>query len=92
MSRKRAKPPVFDDENPEWTDADFAKATRHAGVRLGDLTPKSLGRGRPKLEHPKESIKLRIDADVLDAYRQTGSGWQTKINADLRKARKLKAG
>ena len=37
-------------------------------------------------------MKLRLDADVLAAYRKTGDGWQTRINADLRKARKLKAG
>jgi uncharacterized protein (DUF4415 family) len=49
-------------------------------------------RGRPKLDSPKEAIKLRLDADVLEAYRETGDGWQTRINADLRKARKLKAG
>ena len=49
-----------------------------------------LKRGRPPLEHPKEAIKLRLDHDVLAAYRRTGSGWQTRINADLRKAaRKL---
>jgi uncharacterized protein (DUF4415 family) len=46
--------------------------------------------GRPSLEYPKEAIKLRLDHDVLAAYRRTGSGWQTRINADLRKAaRKL---
>jgi uncharacterized protein (DUF4415 family) len=28
----------------------------------------------------------------LATYRKTGDGWQTRINADLRKARKLKAG
>jgi uncharacterized protein (DUF4415 family) len=33
-----------------------------------------------------------LDADVLAAYRETGAGWQTRINDDLRKARKLKAG
>jgi uncharacterized protein (DUF4415 family) len=48
-------------------------------------------RGRPKLENPKEAIKLRIDADVLQSYKRSGPGWQTRINADLRKARKLKA-
>jgi len=38
----------------------------------------------------KEAVKLRLDHDVLAAYRKTGSGWQTRINADLRKAaRKL---
>lgn len=51
---------------------------------------KVIKRGRPPLEHPKEAIKLRIDREVLAAYRRTGSGWQTRINADLRKAaRKL---
>jgi uncharacterized protein (DUF4415 family) len=29
---------------------------------------------------------------VLAAYRKIGDGWQTRINADLRKARKLKVG
>jgi uncharacterized protein (DUF4415 family) len=49
-------------------------------------------RGRPPLEHPKEAVKLRLDHDVLAAYRKTGRGWQTRINADLRKAaRKLTA-
>jgi hypothetical protein len=26
---------------------------------------------------------------VVQAYRETGEGWQTRINADLRRARKL---
>jgi hypothetical protein len=26
---------------------------------------------------------------VVEAYRETGEGWQTRINADLRRARKL---
>jgi hypothetical protein len=29
------------------------------------------------------------DEDVVSAYRETGEGWQTRINADLRRARKL---
>jgi uncharacterized protein (DUF4415 family) len=58
-----------------------------AEIRSGN---KIIKRGRPPLENPKEAIKLRIDHDVLTAYRRTGSGWQTRINADLRKAaRKL---
>jgi|1048.fasta_scaffold19420_1 uncharacterized protein (DUF4415 family) len=47
-------------------------------------------RGRPKLENPKELIHIRIDADVVHAFRSTGSGWQTRINALLKKeAKKL---
>jgi uncharacterized protein (DUF4415 family) len=35
-------------------------------------------------------VKLRLDHDVVRPIRKTGSGWQTRINADLRKAaRKL---
>ncbi len=43
-------------------------------------------RGRPPLARPKEAIKLRIDADVLDRFRETGRGWQTRLNEALRKA------
>jgi uncharacterized protein (DUF4415 family) len=59
-----------------------------AEIRRGD---KIVRRGRPPLKNPKQAVKVRLDADVLAAYRKTGEGWQTRINADLRKARKLKS-
>lgn len=43
-------------------------------------------RGRPPLARPKEAVKLRIDADVLDSFRASGPGWQTRVNDALRKA------
>jgi uncharacterized protein (DUF4415 family) len=71
------------DEAPELT----AEMLDRAEIRHGDKVVK---RGRPPLDNPKEAVKLRIDHDILAAYRKTGSGWQTRINADLRKAaRKL---
>ena len=71
------------DEAPELTEAMLDRAE----IRHGD---KIIRRGRPPLENPKEAVKLRLDHDVLAAYRRTGSGLQTRINADLRKAaRKL---
>jgi uncharacterized protein (DUF4415 family) len=60
-----------------------------AEIRHGN---KIVKRGRPPLENPKEAIKLRLDHDVLAAYRKTGSGWQTRINADLREAARKLAG
>jgi uncharacterized protein (DUF4415 family) len=39
---------------------------------------------------PKTAVTLRLDEDVVEAYRGTGEGWQTRINADLRRARKLR--
>jgi uncharacterized protein (DUF4415 family) len=76
---------VDPDDAPELTREFFERGE----IRHGD---KVIRRGRPPLDNPKQAVKLRLDADVLEAYRATGDGWQTRINADLRKARKLKAG
>ncbi len=43
-------------------------------------------RGRPKVARPKAALTMRVDADVLDALKATGPGWQTRINALLRAA------
>jgi uncharacterized protein (DUF4415 family) len=44
------------------------------------------GRGRPPLPDAKRAVKLRIDPDVLDWFRATGPGWQTRMNEALRRA------
>ena len=77
-----------------WRDTDDAPALTETFFERGEIRRGEtvLRRGRPPLAHPKQAVKLRLDADVLAAYRKTGRGWQTRINADLRKARKLKAG
>src|SRR5882757_8878049 len=60
---------------------------RHGELRHGN---RLIRRGRPPLSgKPKTAITLRLDEDVVRAYRATGDGWQTRINADLRRARKL---
>src|SRR5450432_1045773 len=44
---------------------------------------------------PKEQITLRVDPDVLAFFRKQGKGYQSTMNAVLRKyveARKLRAG
>ena len=33
---------------------------------------------------PKELVSLRIDADVLNWFKASGAGYQTRINAVLR--------
>ena len=35
---------------------------------------------------PKKLIALRLDPDVLEHFRATGPGWQSRINEALRKA------
>lgn len=89
MSHK-LPPVVFDDENPEWTEADFAGALR------GDQIPAHIRaafgkgkRGRPvgtTKPDAKKSITLRLDPDVIEAWRATGPGWQARMNDALRAA------
>jgi uncharacterized protein (DUF4415 family) len=43
-------------------------------------------RGRPKALAPKVSTTLRLDPDVIAAFKADGPGWQSRINAALRKA------
>ena len=74
--------PDFDD-NPEWTEADFAKA-RPASEVLAEGLYQSLTRGRGPAKHPtKTPVSIRLSARVLDHYRAQGAGWQTRLNADL---------
>lgn len=42
------------------------------------------GRGRPVSESPKVFTGIRLDADIVEAFKATGKGWQTKMNAALR--------
>jgi uncharacterized protein (DUF4415 family) len=44
------------------------------------------GRGRPATAVKRPTLNMRIDADVLEAFKATGQGWQTRINAALREA------
>lgn len=43
-------------------------------------------RGRPAVAVKRPTLNMRIDADVLEAFKATGPGWQTRINALLRDA------
>jgi uncharacterized protein (DUF4415 family) len=48
------------------------------------------GRGRPKSGAAKEQISVRLDSDVLAKLREAGPGWQSQINALLRRALGIK--
>ena len=43
-------------------------------------------RGRPKAAVAKISTTIRLDPDVLAAFKADGPGWQTRINQALRKS------
>jgi uncharacterized protein (DUF4415 family) len=43
-----------------------------------------LKRGRPLGSGSKTQVTLRIDTEVLNKFKATGSGWQSRINEVLR--------
>lgn len=66
-----------DDDLPDLSTPYWAERIAKAPVR----------RGRPpEGAAPKVSTTIRLDPDVLDAFRAGGPGWQSRINAALRKA------
>ncbi len=42
------------------------------------------GRGRPAGSGTKQLVTVRIDVNVIDAFKQDGAGWQTRMNDALR--------
>jgi uncharacterized protein (DUF4415 family) len=50
------------------------------------LTKRSPGERGPQIAPVKQQVTLRLDADVLNTFRATGAGWQSRINDALRKA------
>ncbi len=65
------------DDAPELTDAFF----READLFVGD---KLIRRGRPKAASKKLALTVRYDSEVIEAFKATGKGWQTRMNAALK--------
>lgn len=61
---------------------------RKAAEAMFKKAPEPLAAPAPKpaVPHAKETVSLRIDRDVLEAFQEAGSGWQDRINAALRNA------
>jgi uncharacterized protein (DUF4415 family) len=76
------------DDAPELTKEFFQRAEMREGGKLvrratGTLTR----RGRPPLgSAAKKQVTLRLDAEIVDAFRASGAGWQTRLNDILAKA------
>jgi uncharacterized protein (DUF4415 family) len=86
---KKPIPERIDDENPEWTGEDFARA-RPASEVLPQIFGTKMAqamlqpRGRPKAMVTKERITIRLSPDVVAQFRSSGDGWQTRIDAALK--------
>ena len=86
MTKKLEPPPADFDENPEWTEADFARAKPFKeGFPKQYSAWKNRG-GRPPVESPKVHIGFRLAADVVEGVRATGKGYNARVEKVLREA------
>lgn len=76
MPDQPRRPRTLNDARSE-AEAAFKKATK----KEPEAPPKKL-----TLPGVKEQVSLRIDQDVLEYFRESGPGWQDRINDALRKA------
>ena len=66
------------DEAPELTDEFFDRADLLEGTKV-------VRRGRGPQKAPRKVVTtLRLDPDIVEAFRHAGRGWQSRINAALR--------
>ncbi|EFQ5207035.1 BrnA antitoxin family protein [Salmonella enterica] len=65
------------DDAPELNDAFFSGADLYDGNKL-------IRRGRPKATNPKILVTFRCSPEIVGAFRATGDGWQTRMNAALK--------
>lgn len=76
-----------DPDNPEITAEQFARMRPAAEVLPPALyAALTRPRGRPKAEVTKVPVTIRLDRDVVEAFKATGEGWQTRMNDTLKRA------
>lgn len=75
-----------DPDNPEMTEEELKELRpfREVFPELAASIDRKLG--RPKAKTPKKAISLRLDQEVIDRFKATGDGWQSRMNEALRKA------
>ena len=75
-----------DDDTPELTDADLARAQPFATLFPDAYQSLRRRGGRPRLARPKLHIGFRLDADVVEGIRATGKGYNARVEKVLREA------
>jgi len=82
--KQQLNPKKIDNDNPEWDDAMIANASTLAESSLPEAFKTAARAGRPRNTSPKQPISIRLSPDVLDYFRSSGKGWQTRLDNVLR--------
>ncbi len=52
--------------------------------QLKSMVPLKTLRGRPKSESPKLRVSVRYSREVVEYFKSTGAGWQSRMDSVLR--------
>lgn len=74
-----------DGEVRELIEEDFKRAVPFSTLPVDvQAILRSIQRGRPKAVVTKQRISIRLSPEVLEGFRESGAGWQTRIDAVLK--------
>jgi len=69
------------DDAPEWSEEDFKSARPSSDFpELVEALERARGQRGPQKAPLKARIGLRLDQEVVNHFRATGPGWQSRIN------------
>ena len=77
----------------DLTKVDAHSIRTHEYKELPELTEEAMSRaivnkgGRPRSANPRKLISIRLPVDVIERWKATGPGWQTRIAERLSKVR-----
>jgi uncharacterized protein (DUF4415 family) len=76
---------VFDADNPKWTAEDFKRAKPAASL------PPEIRKAFPHTRGPQKSprkvpVSIRLTPEVVERFKASGPGWQSRIDDVLKKA------
>ncbi len=73
-------------ENPEWTKEDFANALPAHEVLPPDILAAFPNTRGPQKSPKKVPVSIRLSPAVLEHFKSTGPGWQSRIDEALKKS------
>jgi len=79
VKQKNSPRTLHDPDLPEITNDWIAGADLYHGEKL-------VRRGRPKLENPRQLLSLRLPPQIIDRWKASGPGWQTRMAEALEKS------
>ena len=67
-----------------WKNGVVVEGGGHEAVRAALAEKRKPGQRGPGRRQPKVAINIRLSPEVLEAFKATGEGWQTRVDGALK--------